>query len=49
MAAERNFAMPSLQRDLAWIGAGLLATAAVIGAAIGVAADIAIHRHKAVR
>lgn len=37
----------SLSRDLALIGGGIVVCAALIGAGIGVLADILVHRHKA--
>jgi hypothetical protein len=36
-----------MQRDLALIGAGLLAVAAIVGAGVGVAVDVLVHRHRA--
>ncbi len=38
---------PNLNRDLGVILGGLLASAVLIGAGIGVAVSVAIHRHKA--
>lgn len=43
---ERNWAMPSLSRDLAVIGTGIVAVAVFVGAAIGVAVDVLWRRHR---
>jgi len=37
-----------LQRDLALIGAGIVVVSGLVGAAIGVAVDVLVHRHRAV-
>jgi F0F1-type ATP synthase membrane subunit c/vacuolar-type H+-ATPase subunit K len=37
---------PVLQRDLALIGAGIIIAAALVGAGIGAAVDVLIHRHR---
>lgn len=45
--ADRSWQFPSLSRDLAIVGTAFLAVAALVGAGIGVAVDVAIHRHRA--
>jgi uncharacterized membrane protein len=47
--SDRNFRMPNLSRDLALIGGGIIAVAVAVGAAIGVTADVLVHRHRAAR
>jgi len=45
----RNFQVPSLKRDLAWIAGAALVVAGLIGAAVGVIVDMLLHRHHPVR
>ncbi len=37
---------PSLSRDLALLGGGIIAAALIVGASIGAAVDVLIHRHR---
>lgn len=46
---RRNFQVPNLKRDLAWIAASILLVAMTIGAAIGAVIDMLIHRHRSAR
>lgn len=43
---DGSWHFPSLSRDLAVIGAGIVVASAFVGAVIGVAVDVAIHRHR---
>lgn len=42
--AQRNWRFPSMQRDLALIGGVIVVAAALVGAGIGVAVDVLVHR-----
>lgn len=43
---DRNFQVPNLQRDLAWIAGGCLAIAAGVGAAAATVVSWIVHRHR---
>lgn len=43
---QQSWKFPSLSRDLALVGAGIVVAAGVIGAGIGVAVDVLLHRHR---
>lgn len=46
MVDANNWRFPDLGRDLAVIGLGLLAVAALAGALVGITIDVLWHRHR---
>jgi hypothetical protein len=44
--ADSNWRFPDLGRDMAIMGGGIVVCAALIGAGIGVVADVLWHRHR---
>lgn len=44
--SDTNWKFPNLSRDLAMVGAGIVAAAALVGAGVGVAVDVLVHRHR---
>jgi UPF0716 family protein affecting phage T7 exclusion len=46
---DRNWRFPNIGRELAIVGAVFLIVAGFVGALVGLAVDVLIHRHRAHR